>query len=179
VIFVAVSAAILPLSWRSLGAPRSHGFYRFFAFELILALIVWNAPVWFHDPFSARQILSWLLLISSIIPALDGFRLLRSRGRPSREPATGAELGFERTTALVTTGIYRFIRHPMYASLLAVAWGAGLKRLTVATVALAAGATAFLTATALAEERENLKRFGSGYQAYMRNTRRFIPFLFF
>ena len=51
--------------------------------------------------------------------------------------------------------------------------------LTVATVALAAGATAFLTATALAEERENLKRFGSGYQAYMRNTHRFIPFLFF
>ena len=177
-IFIVVSAALLPLSWRSLKAPRSHGFYRFFAFELILALIVWNFPVWFRDPFCARQILSWLLLSASIVPGVEGLRLLLGRGRPSRAPSGGTQLLFENTTVLVTTGIYRLIRHPMYASLLALAWGACLKRLTVATVALAVGATAFLVATAVAEEHENIARFGSGYQAYMRKTRRFIPFLF-
>jgi protein-S-isoprenylcysteine O-methyltransferase Ste14 len=177
-IFAGASAAILPLSWRSLKAPRSHGFYRFFAFELIVALVVWNAPEWFRNPLCARQILSWMLLVSSIFPALAGFRLLRGRGRPSREPSTGAQLQFESTTVLVSTGIYRYIRHPMYASLVALAWGACLKDPGAVAIALALAATAFLTATALAEERENLARFGSAYAAYMRGTRRFVPLLF-
>jgi hypothetical protein len=42
-LFVAVSAAIVRLSWRSLSDPRSHGFYRFFAFEHLSALIQRNA----------------------------------------------------------------------------------------------------------------------------------------
>ena len=60
-LFVAVSAAILRLSWRSLSDPRSHGFYRFFAFELLSALILRNAPFWFRDPLSPRQLASWFL----------------------------------------------------------------------------------------------------------------------
>jgi hypothetical protein len=45
--FFAASAAVSQLSWRSLRDLRSHGFYRFFAFELLLALILLNAPMWF------------------------------------------------------------------------------------------------------------------------------------
>jgi protein-S-isoprenylcysteine O-methyltransferase Ste14 len=36
----------------------------------------------------------------------------------------------------------------------------------------------FLIATAVAEERENLASFGAPYAAYMKRTRRFVPFLF-
>ena len=32
-LFVAASSAMVALSWRSMKDPRSHGFYRFFAFE--------------------------------------------------------------------------------------------------------------------------------------------------
>jgi hypothetical protein len=42
-LFLAVSAAITQLSWRSRRDLRSHGFYRFFAFELPSALILLNA----------------------------------------------------------------------------------------------------------------------------------------
>jgi hypothetical protein len=52
ILFFAASAAILLLSWRSLKDVRTHGFYRFFAFELMLGLILWNAPLWWRDPFS-------------------------------------------------------------------------------------------------------------------------------
>jgi len=41
-----------------------------------------------------------------------------------------------------------------------------------------AGPTGFLTATAVIEEKENLVRFGAPYAAYMKHTRRFVPFLF-
>ena len=40
--FAIVSAGIIFLSWKSLRKPQSHGFFRFFAFELILALILLN-----------------------------------------------------------------------------------------------------------------------------------------
>jgi hypothetical protein len=42
IVFLVFSAGIVLLSWRSLRDRRSHGFYRFFAFEAILALILLN-----------------------------------------------------------------------------------------------------------------------------------------
>lgn len=178
-LFFAASAAILPISWRSLRDRRSHGFYRFFAFELMIGLVLKNAPLWFRDPFSPRQITAWSLGAVSIGLAIEGFRLLRVIGRPTRPAPETANLAFENTTTLVTIGAYRWIRHPLYASLLALAWCAWLKDpLGAGSIALAAGASAFLLATAIAEERENLGRFGTAYAAYMEQTRRFIPLVF-
>jgi protein-S-isoprenylcysteine O-methyltransferase Ste14 len=179
VIFFAASAAILPLSLRSLKDARTHGFYRFFAFELLLALILLNAPMWFRDPFSARQLVSWFLGAVSIGLAIEGFRLLRVIGRPAPANVESANLAFENTTKLVTVGAYRWIRHPLYASLLALAWCAYLKNPTgLASITMTLGASGFLLATALAEEHENLKRFGADYADYKQRTRRFIPFVF-
>ena len=178
-LFLAVSAAITQLSWRSRRDLRSHGFYRFFAFELLSALILLNVPVWFRDPLSARQLVSWSLGAISIGLALEGFRLLRVMGRPARTAARSTNLSFENTTTLVTVGAYRFIRHPLYASLLALVWCAYLKNPSaIAGIVLAMSASGFLIATAVAEERENLASFGAPYAAYMKRTRRFVPFLF-
>ena len=178
-LFIAASAAILPLSWRSLKDVRSHGFYRFFAFELLLGLILWNAPLWWRNPFCWRQRVSYLLGAFSIGLAIEGFRLLRVIGRPVQTRVEGANLAFENTTTLVTVGAYRWIRHPLYASLLALAWSAYLKNPSgLASIAMTLGASGFLLATALAEERENLKRFGAAYAGYKKRTRRFIPFIF-
>jgi len=178
-IFVAASAAIILLSWRPLRDLRSHGFYRFFAFELLAALILLNAPMWFRDPLSARQLVSWFLGAVSIGLAIEGFRLLRVIGRPAPTAARSTNLSFENTTTLVTVGAYRFIRHPLYASLLALVWCAYLKEpLAIGGMVLALSASGFLIATAVAEERENLKSFGAPYAAYMKRTRRFVPFVF-
>ena len=110
---------------------------------------------------------------------MEGFRLLRVLGRPARTAARSANLSFENTTTLVTVGAYRWIRHPLYASLLALVWCAYLKDpLAIGGIVLAVGASGFLTATAVAEERENLASFGAPYAAYMKRTRRFVPFVF-
>ena len=178
-LFFVGSAAVLRLSWRPLRDPHSHGFYRLFAFELLLGLVLLNAPVWFRDPFSTRQWASWLLGLASIALAIEGFRLLRMIGRPAATSEPGTNLAFENTTALVTVGAYRFIRHPMYASLLALVGCAYLKDPVAAgSVLLALGAAGFLIATALVEERENVARFGASYAEYMKHTRRFVPFVY-
>jgi protein-S-isoprenylcysteine O-methyltransferase Ste14 len=179
VLFCLASLALLPLSWRSFRHLRAHGFSRFFAFELLLALILFNAPLWFRDPFSVRQWAAWILGAVSIVLAVEGFRLLHQMGKPQPVAVETTNLPFENTTRLVTNGAYRWIRHPLYASLLALALSAYLKApLNPWVILMTLGAGSSLLATALAEERENVLRFGEAYIHYMRSTKRFIPFIF-
>jgi hypothetical protein len=56
IIFIVVSVGIVWVSRASLRDPHSHGFFRFFAFESILVLILLNLEHWFRDPFSPLQI---------------------------------------------------------------------------------------------------------------------------
>lgn len=177
--FVVVSAVLVYVSRAPLRAPHSHGFYRFFAWELIVALFLLNVDVWFRDPFSWNQIVSWFLLVVCIIPLAFGIRTLVTRGKQVERRNDDAQLlAFEKTSTLVTTGIYHYIRHPLYSSLLLLTWGIFFKNIDWFGALLALAATAFLFATAKADESECVGFFGSSYQAYMKQTKRFVPFLF-
>lgn len=172
-----VTIPIFVLSRRSLRDSTSHGFFRFFAFEAIVILIALNAPWWFVRPFAPRQLVSWLLLTASVVVVVWGTLLLRRRGAAQAPAHDSLLYKWENTAHLVTSGIYRYIRHPLYASLLFLAWGAALKAISPFSLALAALATVALFGTAKAEEVENLARWGDGYRQYMKGTRRFIPFV--
>jgi protein-S-isoprenylcysteine O-methyltransferase Ste14 len=178
IIFVIGSAFVVYVSRASLRAPRSHGFYRFFAWEMILALAVLNLDHWFYNPFAWHQLVSWFLLLVSLFLVIHGVRLLKQMGKQNARRDDGPMLEFEKTTAIVTAGAYRYIRHPLYSSLLFLAWGVAFKALSWPNIVLAVVATMFLVATARAEEAEDIRFFGSAYQEYMQNTRMFIPFLF-
>jgi protein-S-isoprenylcysteine O-methyltransferase Ste14 len=128
-----------------------------------------NAKSWFTDPFSVVQIISWILLLGSIAMAIQGFYLLHKIGRPTQ--------GIEDTTILVRTGVYKYIRHPLYSSLILLGWGAFLKEISILSTVLAILATILSVAMAMVEEKENLKRFGKEYVSYMKSTKRFLPFL--
>ena len=177
--FAALSVPIIYVSRAALRAPGSHGFYRFFAWELILALVLLNLPVWFHDPFTWHQVISWVLLIVCCVPLVFGVRTLISRGKPvERREGDASLLAFEKTSTLVTTGIYHYIRHPLYSSLLILAWGVFFKDPSLPGGLLALTATLALIATAKADEVECTRFFGPAYRDYMRQTRMFVPFLF-
>ena len=169
IIFGAVALMIILVSWPTLRRLRSHGFPRFFAFMAILGLFLFNMEHWFTDPFTPLHIVSWTLLTASLVLAVHGFYLLRVVGQPKDN--------IEDTTTLVQVGAYRYIRHPLYSSLLGLAWGICLKDLSPLSIGLALAATAALIATARIEEAENLQRFGEDYAAYMKTTRMFIPYL--
>lgn len=178
-LFLLVSLPIITISRASLRKPGSHGFHRFFAWEAILALFFLNVDSWFQNPFSWHQIISWILLFASFVPLITGVRELRGRGRPEEQRATDSTLlAFEKTTRLVTTGIYRYIRHPLYSSLLLLAWGIFFKLPSFPGFILSAIATTFLILTARADESECIKYFGEIYRDYMSHTNLFIPFLF-
>jgi protein-S-isoprenylcysteine O-methyltransferase Ste14 len=170
VVFALASLGALHRSWASLRDPRSYGFYRFFGFETVFLLLLRNAGDWFVRPLGGGQIVSWALLLGSAAMAASGFLALGRYGAPQGT--------IDRTSRVVTRGIYRWIRHPLYGSLILLAWGAALKRPDLLSTALALLATACFIATAVTEESETRRRLGAPYEEYMRRTRRFLPGLF-
>jgi protein-S-isoprenylcysteine O-methyltransferase Ste14 len=177
-IFLLASIELAYVSRASLAKPRSHGFYRFFAWEGILALALLNVPVWFHDPFSWYQLISWVLLAIAAFLVIHGALLLRAMGKPDEQRNETPMIAFEKTTTLVTAGAYHYIRHPLYSSLLFLAWGIFFKSPSWPGGLLAVVVTLFLVAAARVEEAEDLAFFGQPYREYMTRTKMFIPYLF-
>jgi len=178
IIFIFLSIGFAGVSWRSLGNIRSHGFYRFFVWEIILVLILINISKWYDNPFKTYQIISWLMLCVSLYLVIYCYYLLQKIGKPSNKRDDPSLIGLEKTTELVTVGIYRYIRHPVYSSLLFLAWGTFFKDPSYIGALLAGIATFFLVITARMEEVENIQYFGDVYRSYMKQTKMFIPYVF-
>lgn len=162
---------IIWLSWHiSIKGKRYHGICRFFSFESIAIIVILNYQAWFKHPFSVLQVLSWIFLILSLIMAIIGFGLLREKGKPQGS--------FENTTELISTGIYKYIRHPLYLSLFLLGTGAMLKDPGIAQAALGLINAVAVYFTARVEEKEMTGRFGEPYRRYMLRTKMFIPCIF-
>ena len=98
------------------------------------------------------------------------FSLFQRHGKPGRN--------FENTTKLVKTGLYRYIRHPMYGSLLLLGLGMFLKSISWQSFIIMMIIIVALFITCKVEEREMLKKFGDEYKAYISKTKMFIPYLY-
>ncbi|HBG73890.1 MAG: hypothetical protein A2X25_03195 [Chloroflexi bacterium GWB2_49_20] len=164
------SFLIVYYSRQSILKPCSHGFFRFFAWEITLIQFVFNRIGWFSNAFFWYQAISWFLLTISIFLVIEGTCFLRKYGK--------SVTSFEATRQLVTKGIYQYIRHPMYASLLFLAWGIFFKSPSWLDFVLTMTSSIFLYATAHADEKKCIAKFGDEYEIYMRTSKRFIPYLF-
>ena len=161
---------IILFSWfYSVKHKRYHGIPRFFAFESIFILVLLNIKGWFHDPYSLLQISSWTFLILSAYFGIAGVLLLKRKGKSGTN--------FEETTVLVKSGIYGYIRHPLYLSLFLLGTGVMLKDPGLLRVIM--GVTNFTAVyiTARMEEKEMVEKFGADYSEYIKETKMFIPFV--
>lgn len=175
-IFGVLSLPVIFISWRTLFSIRHHGFYRFLSWECILWLAAANYRYWFKNPFSAIQIIAWIFLIISGYLILAGVIKMRREGH-ARAREEKQLYQFEQTTNLVDSGIFRYIRHPLYSSLLFLTWGILLKHITLELLIISLLSTLFLFLTAYFDEKECIRYFGEPYKSYMKKTRRFIPWL--
>jgi len=176
-LFLLGTAGLIFISRGSLRQPQSHGFYRFFAWEFIWVLALLRVGVWFFDPLAWYQLISWCLLLVAAYLVVHSVWLLRQTGQRDAERKDPALFEFEKTGRLVTTGAYRYIRHPLYSSLLFLAWGIFFKSPDWLGGLFALAASLCLVATAVIEEAEDIRFFGEEYRAYIRKTKMFIPFV--
>ena len=83
----------------------------------------------------------------------------------------------ERNQQLVTTGVYAFVRHPMYLGALLMFLGAPLLMGSYVGVGVGLLMIVLMAVRAVGEEKMLLQEFAD-YAAYKRKVRyRFIPFL--
>jgi protein-S-isoprenylcysteine O-methyltransferase Ste14 len=169
-LFLLMSVAAAAASVHAWRARQTYGLSHFLAFECLAALIVRNLDRWFQEPFSFPQVVSWITFVTAMVLAAHGLHLLRTVGRARARI-------MEDTQTVVAAGAYRYIRHPLYTSLVLFDWGVFLKGLDGTSAALASAATTFWVLTARQEERFNVDRFGTAYSEYMKRTKMFVPFL--
>ncbi len=139
------------------------------AWAALVVLLVDNS---FGDDLLAGwgRIVAVILAVVGIgiaVPALAGF----SKAKTTVDPH-----GIDKASSLVTDGIYRFTRNPMYLGLLLILIGWGFWRGTLAGAVI--GAIAFVAViTRLQiqpEERMLTDKFGADYEAFTQQTRRWI-----
>jgi protein-S-isoprenylcysteine O-methyltransferase Ste14 len=178
IFFGILSIPVIAISWRTLFNIKSHGFYRFFSWECIIWLFVSNYKHWFTNPFSVVQVFSWVILFISIYLVIAGVILIKKIGKPENNRDEKSLYQFEKTTELVDKGIFKYIRHPLYSSLLFLTWGIFLKDITFSLLFVALLSTLFLYLTAIFDEKECKIFFGEKYIAYMKRSKMFVPYIF-
>jgi len=175
--FAALSVVIIIFSWHVILNFKAHGFYRFFGWECVAWLLVINFKYWFVNPLSIFQIISWVLLLYAMFLIIVGVILMKTKGKADKTREDTTLYSFERTTELIETGIYKYIRHPLYGSLVFLTWGIFFKNTATDLLVISIIATIFFFATSMIEEKENIKYFGEKYRDYIKRSKMFIPYL--
>lgn len=178
VIFGILSILIIGISWRTLFNFKSHGFYRFISWECIAWLFASNYKYWFENAFSLNQIFSWIFLIISGYLIIIGVILMKRIGKPDKNRNTKNLHQFEQTTELVDKGIFKYIRHPLYSSLIFLTWGIFFKNLTLELFIITLLSMVMFYITAIFDEKECIVYFGDKYKEYMKRSKMFIPYIF-
>ena len=113
-------------------------------------------------------------LIGTLLIAVD-FVLLFYSGRylGARKLVGHAELSGK--SELITSGLYKYVRHPRYTGMISAVVGACVITQTKFAWIVSAIWCAFVLFSIFLEEREMRHRFGAAYEDYSRATPRFLP----
>lgn len=145
-----------------------------FSMNLIAWIIGKNLPegiLWGHTLFPAVGYLGMYINILCAVIAL--FLILNGwyniyHKYWSKEKGKGE---------LVTSGVYKYIRHPQYTGLLLLSLGMLIEWATLPLLIMFPVMVFMYVRLAKREEKDMLSEFGGSYQQYMAETKMFIPFL--
>jgi len=155
-------------------ATRTHssaGFgIRLVLFVVILAAVragVFRGLAAEHNPW--LQAIGLVLFVSGLALALWARAYIgRNWGPPMAE---------KERPDLVTTGPYRYVRHPIYSGIIAAMIGTAIA-VSVSWLAVVVVLGGYFVYSATVEERNMERLFPEAYPAYKRSTKMLIPFIY-
>jgi protein-S-isoprenylcysteine O-methyltransferase Ste14 len=135
-----------------------------FALLVVIVLLppgtAWTVPGWLDAAAFALELVGAAVLLIAIV------NLGRSL-TPLPTPVPHGELR--------VGGLYRFVRHPIYAGIMALTVGITIRSASVAVLAATAALIVWFMLKARWEEQHLARRY-PGYAAYAGRTPRFVPF---
>lgn len=174
IVVVLAFLALLPFRRPTKAHWKSHGAFIAFVIALMTEMFGWPLIIFLLSP---------LVDVPALAP-----RLFQAVGHwPATAGTAMSLLGvaliavgwmqIHRAQEFVTTGLYRFIRHPQYTGIFLFTAGWILHWPSVVTLVLWPVLMAAYVWLALYEERQAVGEFGDTYVEYMRRTKRFVPFV--
>jgi len=168
-------------TWRALGAAAERWYrlvYNLLGGVILLPLLPMLA--WLPDRilYTLPSPWLWLALLGQLVALAglvygawltDAWHFLGLR--QLLEPLAGT--GRNRGPRLVVSGMYRWVRHPLYFWGLVFIWL--MPQMTVNRLALFAVFSVYLYVGTFFEERRLVEEFGDDYRAYQRRVPRLIP----
>ena len=128
--------------------------------------ILYYIPAPFSYLMRLGQLVALILLIAAAMQtdvlSFAGLRQLFEEEKPGR---------------LITQGLYRFIRHPLYLFSLLILWLS--PRMTLNSLTVYVGLTFYILIGIMFEERKLMREFGKNYEEYRSSTPMLIPGLNF
>lgn len=161
-----------------LGEHLMEQFYRlaYNIFAVLSFLPVAALPVWLPDQRLYRIPMPWLMLTIAI-QGLAALTLLIGLLQTGALDFAGLRPLFrltgDRSPGLVTGGLYRYVRHPLYSAGLVFIWFS--PQMSVNLLAFFIGLSAYLVIGAMFEERKLARQYGQAYLDYRRTTPMLIP----
>ena len=151
----------------SLG-PHGEGW---FLLQIVFMALVVLAGIWLGSnltgaPRFAASVAGAALIVADIALGYLGVRDLDRSLSPLPRPRD--------TAVLIQDGVYRRLRHPIYAAVILLALGWSLLMASLVALALAVALAVLLDLKARREEVWLRQRY-PGYAAYAANTKRFVP----
>jgi protein-S-isoprenylcysteine O-methyltransferase Ste14 len=140
---------------------------------IFVSIWTWFLPRWIigGDAFADPRPVGWIVIALGVVIAFGCALEFAWRG-------IGTPAPFDPPRRLVISGLYRWVRNPMYVGLGVILLGEAITfpRLTITMLVMIA--TLWLATTILIitfEEPALRSKFGDDYAAYCRNVRRWIP----
>lgn len=147
------------------------GLFLFLAPGTVAGLVPWWITHWHADPplFPGAPLLGWALLAIGALMLLECFFRFAWSGRGTPAPVAPTE-------TLVTTGLYRFVRNPMYVAVLTLILAQALLFASAALLIYAAVIwIAFSTFVFFYEEPTLARTYGAQYDDYKRHVPPWLP----
>lgn len=122
----------------------------------------------YHESILATGVITIAVQVAAALLMLWGRLTFGRRSfHASADPTEGG---------LMTSGPYRYLRHPIYASIMYFVWAGVLSHLSLLSLLLGSMGTMGLILRILAEERLIAERYPE-YAPYASSTKRIIPYI--
>jgi protein-S-isoprenylcysteine O-methyltransferase Ste14 len=168
------SLSVKPTQERNSGVGR----FRWVIIGIVIAVLLFTKVFGLSIPFLTISLISHseLLSVASVILVIIGL-VIALLARRMLAGNWSKDVDVKVDHELITSGIYRYVRHPIYTGVLLMGLGSGLLVGTTSVFLIFLAMFGFFWFKARREEKLLTKHFPKEYPAYKRHTKALIPFI--